>query len=313
MARGRAARIGAAAAFIVLLSSGQSALRCAGQTRTILDDTGRAFELRDKTPERIVSLAPNVTEVLFALGLGDRIAGVTRYCDCPPEAAAKPKIGGLVDPNIEIIQSLKPDLIIAFRGNPKKVVERLRLLGYPLFVLDAGPDFESLFLMMNKIGLVTARTAEAGRLVAGLRSRVRRVTDQAAACKSKPKVVFLLSGRGLWTAGRGSFLTGLVGSAGGSNAAAGLKAKWSAYKKEQLAADDPDFIFILAPSARDFAAGKAGLEKMFPSAGGGLRALREGRVFHLDEDTASRLGPRLVDTLERTAALIHPEVFGSGK
>jgi iron complex transport system substrate-binding protein len=256
-------------------------------------------------------MAPNITEVLFALGLGDRLAGVTRFCDCPAEAASKPKIGGLVDPNIEVIQSLKPDLIIAFRGNPKRVVERLRLLGYPLFVLDAGADFESLFLMINKIGLVTARSSEASRLVGGLRSRVRRVTDLAKGGVSRPGVVFLLSGRGLWTAGRGSFLTGLIEVAGGTNVAAALRAKWAVYKKEQLAADDPDAIFILAPSAEAFAAGREQLERMFPSKG--LRAVREGRVFHLDENTASRLGPRLVDTLERTAALIHPELFGSGQ
>lgn len=309
----RAARLlsAAIAVFTVLAPIAGRPVGCAAQARSILDDTGHSFSLPERTPGRIISMAPNITEILFALGLGDNLAGVTRFCDCPAETAAKPKIGGLIDPNIEVIQSLKPDLIIAFRGNPKKVVERLRLLGFPLFVLDAGADFESLFLMINKIGLVTARTSEASRLVDGLRSRVRRMTDLAKGGPSRPRVAFLLSGRGLWTAGHGSFLTGLVETAGGTNVAASLHAKWSVYKKEQLAADDPDVIFILAPSAEAFAAGREQLERMFPAKG--LRAVREGRVFHLDENTASRLGPRLVDTLERTAALIHPELFGSGK
>lgn len=282
--------------------------------RTVLDDTGFAFPIPDRPPARIVSMAPNVTEILFALGLGDRVVGDTRFCDYPPAAAAPSiaRIGGLVDPSIEIIQSLHPDLVIAFRGNPIRVVHRLRELGCPIYVLDAGGDFESLFLTINKVGLVTARTSEAARLTEGLRVRVAAAAASASSAGSgpRPKVLFLLPGKGLWTAGRASFLTGLAAKAGVTNAAADLRAKWSAYKKERLAADDPDAIFILAPSEGAYRAARADLEKMF--AGMDLRAFRNGRVLYLDENSASRLGPRLVDCLERTVELLHSKSEGDG-
>ncbi|MGB8959622.1 MAG: helical backbone metal receptor, partial [Candidatus Aminicenantales bacterium] len=104
--------------------------------QVIKDDLGGPFPLPEGTPRRIVSMAPNITEILFALGLGGRIVGVTRFCDWPPEARAIPRIGGLVDPNVEVIRSLDPDLVIAFRGNPLRLVDRIRKLGLPVFVLD---------------------------------------------------------------------------------------------------------------------------------------------------------------------------------
>jgi len=281
----------------------------AGQSRTIRDDTGYEFALPGRIPDRIVSMAPNVTEILFALGLGERIAGVTRFCDYPREASARPKIGGLVDPNMEIVQSLSPDLIIAFRGNPVRTIAKLRRMDYPLFVLDAGNDFESMFLLINKIGLITAGAKEAGRLVENLRERVKDVARRVDEAAVKPKAVFLLQGHGLWTAGQGSFLTGLAEAAGAINAAAHLPGKWSVYKRERLTADDPDVIFILARSETAFAAARGRLEKLFLSPG--LRALASGRVFHLDENAASRFGPRLVEVLEAVAGYLHPEM-GAG-
>lgn len=115
----------------------------AGQSRTIKDDLGREWTI-GPPPRRIVSLAPNVTEILFALGLEERIVGVTRYCDYPAGALNKDKVGGLVDPGLEKISALKPDLILAFRGNPVRALGKMRSLGLPVFSLEPGTSLESL-------------------------------------------------------------------------------------------------------------------------------------------------------------------------
>jgi iron complex transport system substrate-binding protein len=124
------------------------------QQEVVYDDLSAAFKLA-AAPRRIVSLAPNMTEILFALGLGDRVVGVTRYCDYPAEALEKEKIGGMVDPNLEKIQSLRPDLVVAFRGNPLGVLNKLKNLRFPVFVLNLGSSIEGLFETIEKVGRVT--------------------------------------------------------------------------------------------------------------------------------------------------------------
>ena len=111
-------------------------------------------------------MAPNVTEILFALGLGDRVVGVTRFCDYPPATGAIRKIGGLVDPNIEIVRSLDPDLVVAFRGNPRRLVERMGKLGLPVFVCDIGEGLEALFPLIERIGRITRTEGRAAGLAA---------------------------------------------------------------------------------------------------------------------------------------------------
>ncbi|MGD1009963.1 MAG: helical backbone metal receptor, partial [Candidatus Aminicenantales bacterium] len=157
-----------AALSIFLLVAVQSA---AGKPQSVRDDLGRPFPLPETTPARIVSMAPNITEILFALGLGRNVVGVTRFCDYPPEAVSIAKIGGLVDPNIERIQALAPDLVIAFRGNPLRIVNRLTALKLPVFVLDIGTGLDALYPLIARIGLVTRREREARGLAAGLRAK----------------------------------------------------------------------------------------------------------------------------------------------
>ncbi len=274
----------------------------------VKDDLGHAFPLPARTPGRIVSMAPNVTEVLFALGLGDRVVGATRFCDHPPEARAVRRIGGLVDPNIEIIRSLDPDLVIAFRGNPLRLVERVRRLGLPVFVLDIGDRLEDIFPLVAKIGRVTRTEDRAEALAGDLRARLEAVDAAVREVASRPRVFVLLYGQGLWTCGGESYVDDLVARAGGTNVASALPKKWALYKRERILEDDPDVVFILARSAGDFAAGRDWLLRM-PGVGD-VAAARSGRVFELDENAASRFGPRLVDVLERVARLLHPERFG---
>lgn len=253
-------------------------------------------------------MAPNITEILFALGLGERVVGVTRFCDYPPETRLLRRIGGLVDANIEIIQSLDPDLVIAFRGNPLRLVDRIGKLGLPVFVLDIGEGLEALFPLIAKIGRVTRSEDRADALVSGLRSRLEAVDAILRPIPARPRVFVLLYGQGLWTCGGESYVDDLIDRAGGVNVASSLPKKWVLYKPERILEDDPEVIFILARSPGDFEAGRVWLMK---KAGlSGVAAMRSGRVYELDENAASRFGPRLVDVLDRMARLLHPERFG---
>ena len=301
MSAGRAARR-------LALAASMLALATAAAAQVIMDDLGRPFTLPAETPRRIVSMAPNITEALFALGLGGRVAGVTRFCDWPPEARSLPKIGGLVDPNVEVIRSLDPDLVVAFRGNPLRLVDRVGRLGLPVFVLDIGPGLDALVPLLERLGRITRTEARAAALAAALRSRVGAVDTALRGLTERPKVFVLLYGQGLWTCGGQSYVNDLIARAGGENIAASLPKKWALSTRERIVRDDPDVIFILARTEKDFAADRDRLALMPGLAG--VKAVREGRVYELDENAASRFGPRLVDVLARMAAILHPERFG---
>ncbi|HDT13379.1 MAG TPA: ABC transporter substrate-binding protein [Candidatus Aminicenantes bacterium] len=291
------------AGFLLAMTMGGAAA-----AQTIRDDLGRPFPLPARPPGRIVSMAPNVTEILFALGLGDRVVGATRFCDWPPEARSVPRIGGLVDPNLEVIRSLDPDLVIAFRGNPLRLVERVGKLGLPVFVLDIGDGLDALAPLVEKIGRVTRADSAAAGLVHSLRAGIVSVDAALRGIGSRPKVFVLLYGQGLWTCGGESYVDDIIARAGGVNVASALPKKWALYKREKIIRDDPDVIFILARSDRDFEAGRDRLSRL-PGLEA-VRAVRTGRVHRIDEDAASRFGPRLVEVLARMASLLHPERMG---
>jgi len=295
-------------AAVVVLSAGLSSARTPDSPQTILDDFGRPFSLPASTPTRIVSMAPNITEILYALGLGANIAGVTRFCDYPPEAAAIDKIGGLVNPNIERILARAPDLVVAFRGNPLRVVNRLAALDLPVFVLDIGNGLDALYPLIDRIGLVTRREAAAGELTASLRARQQAVEKALGTVRTRPRVFVVLHGQGLWTCGGQSYLNDIVARAGAVNIAAPMPKKWVLYSPERIVRDDPDAIFVLARSEEDFAGARDWLAR--ESHLGSVKAVAAGRIYFIDENSASRFGPRLVDVLDRMARALHPECFG---
>jgi iron complex transport system substrate-binding protein len=297
------------AGLLVLCALAAAPLRATqASPATIRDALGRTFTLPAATPSRIVSMAPNITEILFALGLGPHVVGVTRFCDYPPDALKLPRIGGLVDPNIEIIQSLAPDLVIAFRGNPLRILNRLVGLRMPVFVLDIGTGLDALYSLIEDLGLVTRTESEARALVTGLRSRTSAVEDRLRDLPKKPRVFVVLHGQGLWTCGGESYLNDLIARAGAVNIAASMPKKWALYSPERIIRDDPDAVFVLAKSQADFEAAREWLGREAHL--GGLEAFGRGRIYALDENAASRFGPRLLDVLDRMARDLHPERFG---
>jgi len=278
------------------------------QTIILTDDLGHRLELL-RCPERIISLAPNLTEILFALGLNKEIVGVTRFCDYPEEARTKDIIGGLVDPSLEKIQALHPELILGFRGNPRRVIEKLQGLRLPVFVFESGKSFDDLFLLIKRIGQLTCRQARAEQLIWEMKNRLQAIDSQLSEIKA-PKKVFLHlygQGTGLWTCGRDSYLHHLLLRAKLKNIASSVRGNWLVYNREKLVEDNPEIFLILCQNqesfqkARDWFLSQPALTR--------IKAVRTQNFIFLDENLFSRFGPRLIEAYEQLAKAVHPELF----
>jgi len=280
------------------------------QVTVIYDDAGMPYELAEP-PQRIISLAPNITEVLFALGLGDRVVGVTRYCDYPEPALRKEKIGGMLDPNLEKIQALRPDLIIGFRGNPLSVLNKLRTLHFPVFVLNLGATLDGVFQTIETVARITRAEEPAGVLIAELKKKAIMIREALLGSSGKPKVFLSVYGQGLWTCGQASYLDDLLTQAGALNVAGKIDRRWLQLSREQLIHENPDKIIIMAKDKDQFAKARASFraDRRLKDIG----AIQKNNIHWLDENIAGRFGPRLFDALEAVARIVHPEVFEDRK
>lgn len=276
------------------------------QEKIIRDALGTPYS-PSSPPQRIVSLAPNITEILFALNLREKIVGVTRYCDYPGEALAKERIGGMVNPNLEKIKSLNPDLVIGFRGNPLRVIERLRRLKIPVFVLEMGSNFESIFSIIETVGRITKTEKKSEVLLNSMKEKYLKLQFALQSVIHKPKVFLSLHGIGLWTCGKESFLHDLLIKAKGENIAASVSRRYVNYNREQLIHDNPEIVIILAKSKKEFDKVREWIRRSAHLES--LRAVQEDRIYFLDENLATRPGPRLMDALAQLAYLLHPERF----
>jgi len=278
----------------------------AAQDKILKDDVGNIFTLKSP-PRRIISLAPNITEILFGLGLGDQVVGVTRYCDYPAEALKREKIGGMLDPDIERISVLDPDLIIAFRGNPLSALKKLQDLRLPVFILDIGTDLESVYPLIAKIGRVTFAEPAAQAIINVLKKKQALVETALNDVSQKPRVFLNIHGLGLSTCGRESYLNDLLAKANSVSITGRIPQNWLEYSREQFLRDDPDVIVILTKSEGDFERAKHWLKSQ--PGFSDIQAVKSNRVFFMDENPASRFGPRLFDALIELARLLHPERF----
>ncbi len=290
----------------VFLLLALNAVLLGNQQKIIKDDQGFPYILTSP-PQRIISLAPNITEILFDLDLGEKVVGVTRYCDFPEKALKKEKIGGLIDLNLERTIALKPDLIIGFRGNPLRTIKRLRGLYLPLFVLEIGTNLETVFIIIEKIGTITQKEKKAAILVESLKNRYNKTKTALRDVQHEPRVFLSIHGTGLWTCGKGSFLNDLVKKARGVNIAGNIHRKWLHYNREQLIHDNPEVIIILSKSQREFSNVKDWIKNEAHLKG--IKAVETDRIYFLDENLATRPGPRLIDALEELARILHPQFF----
>lgn len=264
--------------------------------RAFTDEIGRTIKIREN-PQRIVSLAPSVTETLFALGLGDRIVGVTSYCDYPPEAAQKEKVGDTLKPSIEKIVSLKPDLVVASTSSQlEQFVRDLDKVGIPVYVSNPR-DVEGVLASIQKMGAISGADDRAKELTGKMRARITAVESVVAGIKERPAVLFILGVEPLITIGGKSFINELIARSGGESISRGAEAEYPQYSLESAVAARPEVLFLQSG------------ESKLPEQLNRTPAARAGRVFHIDDNILLRPGPRIVDGLEQMAARIHPESF----
>ena len=270
------------------------------------DDLGFKIEISSQ-PERIISLAPNVTEILFALELDKQIVGVTRYCDYPPRALSKEKIGGIVDINIEKIKFLNPDLVLAFRGNSLDAILRLKKLKIKVFILNSKRRIKGIFTLINEIGAVTFKEEEADRLIKKLKMKYEFLQKKLLSVDNYPEVFLSLHGEGLWTCGESSFLNEMILKAKGINIAGDIPKAWVKYNKENLIFKNPEIIIILAKGRKDFKRAREWWEK--DKILREIKAVKYGRIFYINEDFLTRQGPRLIEGFSKLVRILHPEIF----
>jgi iron complex transport system substrate-binding protein len=283
--------------WLLLPGAGQSG------SRTVIDQLGRTVVL-PAHPMRMVSLAPNITEIVFSLGQEHRLIGVTRFSDFPPEAKQIPSVGSYIKLDLEKIVSLKPDLCVATKdGNPRQVASSLESLKIPVYAVDPR-NLDSVMDTIVEMGELLGVTETAGELVERMRSRIARVDARISKADHRPRVFFQIGVSPIVSVGTNTYIHELIVRAGGENLAAG-HAPYPRFSREQVLALSPD-IFIITSMARERLFEKV---KAQWSRWSDLPAVRNDRIILVDSNILDRPTPRLVDGLELLAQVIHPELF----
>jgi len=274
----------------------------------IVDDLGRSVSI-EGMPQRIISLVPSNTEILFALGLGDKVVGVTEFCNYPAEVLDKEKVGGFSTPDIEKIIALQPDLILAGSIHAKEVIPALEERGLTVFAL-APENLDGILKDIEVVGKITGEEDEASKLVAQMETRIKAITDKTERLKpqERPSVFFITWHDPLKSMGSKSFPHELIEKAGGVNIFQDVEERNFQVEFETVVYCDPQVIIVTVGHA-------AGEAKAFEWAKEEPRlkvteAGKNSRIFPLDTGL-TRCGPRAVDALEEFAKFIHPEIFGT--
>lgn len=258
--------------------------------------------------QRIVSLAPNLTEILFAIGAGSQVVGRDEFSDYPAEVKSLPSVGGSMGKlNTEAIVNLKPDLVLAADISTPAQVQSLENLGLTVFMQANPTTLDGMYHNLGIIAQLTGRQAETTKLIDSLKKRVAAVDSKIATIKERPLVYYELDATdpsAPYTAGPGSFVDQLIQEAGGQNVGSILKSQWAQISIEQLLQKNPDIIIL-----GDYAYGVT-IDQLKQRAGWStLKAVKNNQIFNFDDNTVSRPGPRLVDGLETMAKLFHPDLF----
>ena len=269
---------------------------------TVTDDLGRKVTLAAE-PQRIVVMLPSATETLCAIGACEKIVATDKFSDWPPEVKKLPKAGGLYDPNVELIVSLKPDLVIASKYG--KLVERLAKAGIPAYAVKTE-TYEDIFKTARKLGLVVNREAEAEALVARIQKEVYALESKAAKAKTRPSVYYEIDPTP-YTVGPDSFIGVLIQKARGKNIVPRKLGLFPKISPEFVVAKNPEVIILGdAPYG-------VNLEKIKARPGWDrIRAVKEGRVCELKKEETNvvhRPGPRVAQGLRVLIRCIHPEVL----
>ena len=282
----------------------------AGGFPVVLVDA-RGKEVRvERRPERILSMAPTVTEILFALGLGDRVVAVTDQCNYPPEAAALPKVGKWFTPSTERALAVEPDLVVSSRGNPPAFLESLERAGCPVFSIDPK-TLEDIYEAIRAVARIAGEPQAGEGLIGEMQDRLAAVEARVGGVpeEQRPTAFIVLQLAPLWTAGSGTFQDDAIRVAGGRNIAAG-RGGFAGFGTESLLAADPDFLVL---STMEGDPDRMRREVLADSSLRRLSAVRGGRVLVLEADPVMRPGPRIVEAVEAMARGFYPQRFGGSQ
>lgn len=295
-------------AFIITIASLISLLiGCQSQeiVSDFVDDMGRTVTIKQK-PERIISFGPNITEILFALDLGDSVVGVTDFCNYPPEAMEKTSVGNAFSPSIESIIDLEPDLILTVKQ--QDLNSQLENLDIPYAVIDPK-DIDGILRDIYMIGKMVNAEDEAAQLVGDIQDIITDLTKKTEGTDSI-RTFFIIDATDPnvpWTAGGDSFIDKLITLAGGENIANELAGEWIQLSIEEILSTDPEVIIIQTMSGGIPTVSLETLEHH--PAWQKTTAIQEGQVLFIDGDLISRSGPRIALGLQEMIRLIHPELF----
>ncbi|HEU4932989.1 MAG TPA: cobalamin-binding protein [Pyrinomonadaceae bacterium] len=270
-------------------------------TRTLTDDAGRRVSLPARVT-RVVSLAPNLTEIVFAVGAGDRLVGRTSYCDYPPEAKAVAEIGDTLHPSLERIIALKPQVVLISTSSQLEVfTQQLQNQNIAAFVTDPH-DLEGVFRSIQQIGEMLGQKEQSDQLVQKLRERTS-VVEQAVKGKQPVRVFYQVSGEPLYTAGHDAFVTDLMRRAGITSVTADVPGAWPKYSNESALAARPEAIIL--PTGGSMGSANSDVTEALRQS----PAVLQGRVYKINDDYLTRPGPRAIDGLEAMARALHPDAF----
>jgi len=276
----------------------------AEEVRIFTDQVGREVTVPGN-PSRIVSLAPNITEILFALGAGDRVVGVTAFSDYPAEAASIPSVGTYITPNLEAIVALEPDLIIATAdGDKKEALEILEKLGIPVYVINptgVSEVIDTVTEIGDLVGENDAAESIAGKMADALDDVEMRVEDLEPV-----SVLMALDVEPVITVGTETFAHELIERAGGVNAAGSRNLRYPRFSLEAVIASGPEVIVIPTMSFESDTERAVSFFTAFST----IPAVMTGRIHVIEADLVTRPGPRIVLGLREMARLLHPEAFG---
>ena len=271
---------------------------------TIVDGLNYTVTIK-KIPQRIVSLAPSNTEILFALGLGDKIVGVTDYCNYPPEALNKTKVGGYSTINIERVVALKPDLVVAAYGNGEETIEVLKKLNLTVVALNPKniSDIKKNIELLSKI---TGTEKNASKLIDKMNTKIEWVKSRVKN-KGRIKVAHVLWHDPIWVSGKNTFIDEVISIAGGENVF--NFEGWKIVGIEDLIEKNPEVIIVSSGSG--MGGGRNVVYEWVISDGRlkGINAVKNGRVYIVDADIISRPSYRIADAIEIIAKFLHPEAF----
>lgn len=259
--------------------------------------------------QRIISLAPSNTEILYAVGAGAQVVARDDFSNYPAEAAALPTVGGsMTQYNLEEITKLQPDLLLVSPLTSPEQIKALQEITPNVYVLENPKTLDELYANLVMVGALTGHAPEAEVLATNLEARARAVLDKVAGVSEKPKVFYELDATDPakpWTAGPGTFIDLLIGLAGGENVGSALGSEWAQISQEELIVQDPAIILL-----GDALYGGITPESVASRPGwDAIQAVKNQKVFTFNDDLVSRPGPRMIDGLEELAKAIHPELF----